>query len=187
MAIFWGMFYALPLVCAGMAAAVSPQTALDLFGKFRVSKAAAWILTSIAWFWTAHECDTIGIAAFDRFTKMFPGELWILACALVPLTVAWMGKNLPVRASCGILMLAPSAAFAAMRPFRPEQGVWFAPSDIVVCAAYAGAVAGMYGMFYPWRIERAVAGVLRRPRLARCAGAVSAAAGAAVAAATVCL
>ena len=43
---------------------------------------AAMVLTAIAWFWTAYECDTIGIDVFDMLLKRFPGQLWIMAAVL---------------------------------------------------------------------------------------------------------
>ena len=42
----------------------------------------AMVLTAIAWFWTAYECDTIGIDVFDMLLKRFPGQLWIMAAVL---------------------------------------------------------------------------------------------------------
>ena len=47
----------------------------------------AMVLTAIAWFWTAYECDTIGIDVFDMLLKRFPGQLWIMAALLTYLTI----------------------------------------------------------------------------------------------------
>ena len=44
--------------------------------------------------------------------------------------------------------------------FLPDSG--FAPVQSVVAVAYLLAIVGMYGMFYPWRIEKALALVFRR-------------------------
>ena len=180
MMLFWCILLGLPVAACGCLAAVSPERATRFFDWFKESRGAAWVLAAVAWFWTAYECDTIGIAAFDRFTKAFPGELWILAAVLTWLVAIWMPKNLPVRALCGILMLLPGELFKTIKPFRPEQGVAFALPDIVIYAAYAGAIAGMYGMFYPWRIEKAVALALNKKTAARFSGAAAAIAGAAV-------
>ena len=119
----------------------------------RVSK-LAMALTAIAWFWTAYECDTIGIDVFDMLLKRFPGQLWIMAAALTYLTIVWMPKNLLTRSIMGIFMLVPAELFKFTRPILPESG--FAPVQIVVAIAYVLAIIGMYGMFYPWRIEAAV-------------------------------
>lgn len=114
----------------------------------------AKVLVVIAWFWTAYECDTIGIDVFDMLLKRFPGQVWIMAAVLSYLTVIWMPKNLLTRAVMGIFMLIPAELFKVTRPLVPDSG--FAPIQIVVVLAYALAVIGMYGMFYPWRIEAAL-------------------------------
>ena len=114
----------------------------------------AMVLTAIGWFWTAYECDTIGIDVFDMLLKRFPGQLWIMAAVLSYLTIIWMPKNLLTRAIMGIFMLIPAELFKVTRPLVPDSG--FAPVQIVVVIAYVLAVIGMYGMFYPWRIEAAL-------------------------------
>lgn len=121
---------------------------------------AAKILTGVAWFWTAYECDTIGIDVFDMLLKRFPGQLWIMAAVLTWLTIIWMPKNLLTRSIMGIFMLIPAELFKLTRPILPESG--FAPVQIVVAAAYVLAMIGMYGMFYPWRIEAVLKRILRR-------------------------
>ena len=120
----------------------------------------AKVLVVIAWFWTAYECDTIGIDVFDMLLKRFPGQVWIMAAVLSYLTVIWMPKNLLTRAVMGIFMLIPAELFKVTRPLVPDSG--FAPIQIVVVLAYVLAVIGMYGMFYPWRIETALKWILRK-------------------------
>ena len=120
----------------------------------KIKRVLAAVLTLIAWFWTAYECDTIGIDVFDMLLKRFPGQLWIMAGVLSYLTVIWMPQNLLTRALMGIFMLIPAELFKFTRPILPESG--FAPVQIVVAIAYVLAIIGMYGMFYPWRIEKAV-------------------------------
>ena len=120
----------------------------------------AMVLTAIAWFWTAYECDTIGIDVFDMLLKRFPGQLWVMAAVLTWLTIIWMPKNLLTRSIMGIFMLIPAELFKVTRPLLPESG--FAPVQIVVAVAYVLAVIGMYGMFYPWRIEAALRWLFRR-------------------------
>jgi len=114
----------------------------------------AKVLVVIAWFWTAYECDTIGIDVFDMLLKRFPGQLWIMAAVLSYLTIIWMPKNLLTRSIMGIFMLIPAELFKVTRPMVPDSG--FAPIQIVVVLAYVLAIIGMYGMFYPWRIEAAL-------------------------------
>ena len=120
----------------------------------KIKRVLAAVLTVIAWFWTAYECDTIGIDVFDMLLKRFPGQLWIMAGVLSYLTVIWMPQNLLTRVLMGIFMLIPAELFKFTRPILPESG--FAPVQIVVAIAYVLAIIGMYGMFYPWRIEKAV-------------------------------
>ena len=109
-------------------------------------------LVVLAWFWTAYECHTIGIDVFDMLLKVFPGQVWIMAAVLSWLTWIWMPKHLLTRAVMGIFMLIPAELFRFTRPILPESG--FAPVQIVVAVAYILAIIGMYGMFYPWRIEK---------------------------------
>ena len=123
----------------------------------------AAVLTAVAWFWTAYECSTIGIDVFDAILlKEQTGGLfvWILAAVLTPLTIAWMPKCLLTRSVMAIFMLIPAELFKVTRPMLPDSG--FAPIQIVVVVAYVLAVVGMYGMFYPWRIEAAIKWILGR-------------------------
>ena len=117
-------------------------------------KALTVFLVALAWAWTAYECDTIGIDVFDMLLKRFPGQLWIMAALLTYLTVIWMPNHLLTRAVMGIFMLIPAELFKFTRPLLPESG--FAPIQVVVAVAYVLAAIGMYGMFYPWRIEKLV-------------------------------
>jgi hypothetical protein len=94
--------------------------------------------------------------------KRFPGQLWIMAAVLSYLTIIWMPKNLPVRALMGIFMLLPASLFRTTRLFVPESG--FSAVQILVALGYLYAIVGMYGMFYPWRIETAVRILLGRGR-----------------------
>ena len=59
----------------------------------KTKKVLVAVLTVIAWFWTAYECDTIGIDVFDMLLKRFPGQLWIMAAVLSYLTVIWMPQT----------------------------------------------------------------------------------------------
>ena len=122
----------------------------------------AMVLTAVGWFWTAYECDTIGIDVFDMLLKRFPGQVWIMAAVLTYLTIIWMPKHLLTRSIMGIFMLIPAELFKITRPMLPDGG--FAPVQIVVAIAYVLAIIGMYGMFYPWRIETALKWILRKQR-----------------------
>lgn len=128
-------------------------------------KVLTWILVVVAWFWTAYECNTIGIDVFDMLLKRFPGQLWIMAVVLSYLTIIWMPRNLLTRAVMGIFMLIPAEVLPLVRPHVPESG--FAPIQILVGVVYVLAVIGMYGMFYPWRIESVLhrLGLMDHPEL----------------------
>ena len=168
----WGFLIGLPLLAFGGALVFFPEAVRRFSLWYRVSSVVAAVLTAIAWFWTAYECDTIGIDAFDAVTKMFPGELWILAVVLSFLTYFWMPRSLPVRALTGIMMLVPAALFRTTHAYRPPQGTLFAAVDLFVIVAYIGAVIGMYGMFYPWRLEKGLDAVLARRWACAALGAV---------------
>ena len=128
-------------------------------------KVLTGILVAVAWFWTAHECNTIGIDVFDMLLKRVPGQLWIMAVVLSYLTIIWMPRNLLTRAVMGLFMLIPAEVLPLVRPHVPESG--FAPIQIVVGVVYVLAVIGMYGMFYPWRIEKVLnkLGLMDHPEL----------------------
>ena len=152
---FWGLFLGMPLLAFGGAAFFASAKTSAFVDWFKTSRRVALALTIIGWFWTAYECDTIGIDVFDMLLKRFPGQLWIMAAVLSYLTFIWMPKNLPVRALTGILMLIPAELFKTTRLLVPASG--FAAVHVFVVTAYVGAVIGMYGMFYPWRLERGMA------------------------------
>ena len=132
---------------------IPDMTEEDSEVKVKVPK-LAMALTAIAWFWTAYECDTIGIDVFDMLLKRFPGQVWIMAAVLTYLTIIWMPKHLLTRSIMGIFMLIPAELFKFTRPILPDSG--FAPVHVLVVVAYILAIVGMYGMFYPWRIETAL-------------------------------
>ena len=72
---------------------------------------------------------------------------------------------LTVLGGLGIFMLIPAEVLPLVRPHLPESG--FAPIQIVVGVVYVLAVIGMYGMFYPWRIESVLhrLGLMDHPEL----------------------
>lgn len=118
----------------------------------KAKKVLTYTLVVLAWFWTAYECDTIGIDVFDLLLKRFPGQLWLMAALLSYLTIIWMPKNLLTRAVMGLFMLLPAEVLPLVRPHLPDAG--FAPIQLISIFVYILAVIGMYGMFYPWRIEK---------------------------------
>lgn len=157
---FWSLATIAPL--AALIAAWIFARARLLVGaeRFFASRAAAIVLTILGWFWTAYECDTIGIDVFDMLLKRFPGQLWVMAAVLSVLTVKWMPRNLSCRALMGIFMLMPAQALKATRPLLPASG--FSMVQLWVAVIYLYAIVGMYGMFYPWRIEKAVRWLCKR-------------------------
>ena len=177
---FWGFALGLPLLAFGGVLAFAPASVRRFTVWYRTSGAVAGVLTVAAWFWTAYECSIIGIDFFDKLLKRFPGEVWILAAVLSYLTIIWMPRNLPVRALTGILMLLPAELFKTTHMYRPPAGTWFAAVDLFVYVAYAGAIVGMYGMFYPWRLEKGLDILLKVDSRARAVGGGLAAAGVAL-------
>jgi hypothetical protein len=119
------------------------------------SDAMAAVLTAVAWFWTAYECNTIGIDVFDMILmKERTGGffVWVLAAVLTVLTFLWMRPHLITRAIMAIFMLLPATVFRFTRLMVPESG--FAPVQLLVGLMYVLAVIGMFGMFYPWKVEK---------------------------------
>ena len=162
MLIFWWIVTVLPVLALIGGIVFFRDLTCRIAEKFESSRTAAVVLTVVAWIWTARECDIIGIDVFDMLLKRFPGQLWLMAAVLSYLTVIWMPKNLPVRALMGIFMLMPASLFRTTRLYLPDGG--FAPVQILVALGYVYAVIGMYGMFYPWRIEKALRFLLGKGR-----------------------
>ena len=170
--LFWGIALSLPLLAFGGVSLVSPSRTRAFVEWFKSSKAAAIALSIFAWAWTAYEIDTFGA---NIFRELFVGvpllrqlmllfafvfdHFWIFAPLVVYLTVVWMPQSLPVRALTGILMLIPAELFKTTRHLIPASG--FAAVHVFIVAAYLGAIVGMYGMFYPWRLEKGLAIVQR--------------------------
>jgi len=168
MTVFWGLILALPLLVTGGGIVFAGKATDRIIRKFEASRRVAGVLTVVAWFWTAYECHTIGIDVFDMLLKIFPGQLWLMAAGLSYLTIIWMPDHLSVRALTAILMLFPASLFRTTRLLTPDSG--FAMVHILVVTGYVAAVIGMYGMFYPWRYEKAYDLVAARPKLRQALG-----------------
>ena len=158
MVIFWSLITVLPVVAFAASRFVCREKALARCERFFVSGPAAWALSTVAWFWTAYECDTINIDVFDSllFKRQTGGVfVYVLAAVLLVLTNLWMKKHLPVRALSGLFMLFPALAMKTTRLLVPAPGE-FAPVQLLVLLLYLYAVCGMFGMFYPWHLENLV-------------------------------
>ena len=97
MVVIWGLIMGIPLLAFGGGALISPSSVSQFVEWFRTSRRMALILTVFAWFWTAYECDTIGIDVFDKFLKAFPMELPILAIVLTVLIAGVAAALFPVK------------------------------------------------------------------------------------------
>ena len=169
---FWFFILGIPLAALGLFAVFRPSLAAKAFVAFPRSKPAAVVLCALGWLGTAYELDNIGIEVFDRFLKAFPFELWILAFVLTILTCWWMPNLLPIRGLSAIFMLFPAEMFHAIR---------LEPTDwrlVLVTIAYVCIIAGMFGMFYPWRIRQFLAWLAEKRSRVALAGCPVLAAGA---------
>jgi len=186
--VFWGILLGFPLLAFGGVSVISPSLARRFASWFKSSRCVAAVLTACAWAWTAYEVLTFEVNIFREFFVGVPvlGHLmavfaflfdnfWAVAPVLAYLTFIWMPKSLSVRALTGILMLIPAELFKTTRLLVPASGA--APVHVFVVAAYVGAVVGMYGMFYPWRLEKGLDLVQRTDVGARVFGAACAALG----------
>ncbi len=184
----WGFLLGLPLLAFGGVAWFSRPTAVRFVDWFKTFRPVAIVLTTLAWLWTAYEIQTFGVNIFREFFVGVPllGHLmaalafvydhfWAITPVLVYLTAIWMPQSLAMRALTGILMLVPAELFKTTRLLVPEAG--FAAVHVFVVAAYLGAIVGMYGMFYPWRLEKALALILDRAWATRLFGGFCAALG----------
>ena len=147
----WFLLLGIPLLGYGLVSLLFPQWTAKELVAFPRNRIAGIVLCAIGWFWTAYECDTIGIDVFDKFLKVFPGELWILAVVLTVLTCWWMENLLPIRGVCAIFMLFPGEMFPMIRLCDTQWRL------TLVVFAYVCAIIGMFGMFYPWWIRKALA------------------------------
>jgi uncharacterized protein YjeT (DUF2065 family) len=77
-----------------------------------------------------------------------------------------MPNLLSIRGLSAILMLFPAEMFHVIR-LEPTQ--W---RLVLVVIAYICIIAGMFGMFYPWRIRQFFAWLAEKPSRILAAGAV---------------
>ena len=169
---FWSFILAAPLLALGLFALLAPAKAGASLLAFPRNVLAGRILCAVGWLWTARACDLLGIDVFDKFLKVFPGELWILAVVLTVLTCWWMENLLPIRGVAAVLMLFPGEMFPAVRLCDTSWRI------ALVVFAYVCAALGMFAMFYPWWIRKGLAWMSERPSVLRGTGGVLAAIGA---------
>ncbi len=154
---FWFFVLGIPLLGYGLFTVLKQESATRFLLAFPRNKEAGWVLCGAAWAWTAYEIDTIGIEVFDRivrrlwfFQSDIPGMVWILAIILTVLTCLWMENLLSIRALCALFMLFPAELFPAVRLCDTSWRL------ALVIFAYICAIIGMFGMFYPWHLRRAL-------------------------------
>ena len=161
---FWFFVLGIPLFGYGLFTVVRPQLATRFLQAFPRNRVAGQVLGAAAWLWTAYEIDTIGIEVFDRivrrlwfFSSDIPGMVWILAIILTVLTCLWMENLLSIRALSALFMLFPAELFPAVRLCDTSWRL------TLVVFAYVCAVIGMFGMFYPWHLRRAITWRVAKP------------------------
>ena len=176
---FWFFILGIPLTAFGALALVRPNMVAQFLVRFPRHAPSGIVLCALGWLGTAYEVDTIGIEVFDRIVRRFwflsndvPGAVWIIAVVLTILTCLWMSNLLPIRGVAAIFMLFPAELVPAIRlcdtPWRLT----------LVVFAYLCATAGMFGMFYPWRIRQALAWLAAVPGRVAASGVVCLAVGA---------
>ena len=162
---FWFLILGIPLTLGGALAAADSARAARFLTRFPRHVWAGRILCALGWLGTAWEVDTIGIDVFDRIVRRFwflsfdvPGAVWIWAVVLTVLTCWWMANLLPIRGVAALFMLFPAELFPSIRlcetPWRLA----------LVVFAYLCASAGMFAMFYPWRVRQFWAYLAAAPR-----------------------
>lgn len=171
----WSFVLAFPLLALGLSSLLAPASTGRALRAFPRNVLAGRILCAVGWLWTARACDLLGIDVFDKFLKAFPGELWMLAIVLTILTCWWMENLLPIRGVCAIFMLFPGEMFPMIRLCETPARI------VLVLVAYACAIVGMFGMFYPWWIRKGIDWTVDRPAALRGVGAGLTAVGAVLA------
>lgn len=176
---FWSIILGAPLALCGAAFLLLAERSSSALRSFPRNRFAGAFLCAIAWFWTAYEIDALGIEVIDRIVQRLwflpsaiPGAVWIWALILTFFTCWWMENLLPIRAMCAFAMLFPGDMFPAIRLCGTSWRI------ALVLFAYAVCIAGMWGMFYPWRIRQFMAWIADDARRVRTSGAILAALGA---------
>ncbi len=177
----WGFLLGLPILALGGVVCVSPEKVRAQLIALKNQKLVIVALVSLAWIWAAYEIMTMGVNIFREFFVGVPllsrlmavlaflyDHFYLLVPILVFLTVIWMPQSLAMRALTGLLMLLPAELFKTTRFLVPDAG--FAAVHVFVVTAYVGAILGMYGMFYPWQLEKALNRILVRRSLAKVFG-----------------
>ncbi len=176
---FWFFILGIPVSVFGFVALAAPGVVSRFLVRFPRNTLAGIVLCAIGWTGTAYEIDNIGIEVFDRIVRRFwflsadvPGAVWMLAAVLTVLTCLWMSNLLPIRGMAAIFMLFPAELFPTIRLCDTSWRL------TLVVFAYLCATAGMFAMFYPWRIRQVWAWIAESPRRVRIYGSFHAAYGA---------
>jgi len=176
---FWFFVLGIPLSIFGFAALARPGVVARFLVGFPRNAPAGVALCALGWLGTAYEIDNIGIEVFDRIVRRFwflssdvPGAVWMLAVVLTVLTCLWMPNLLPIRGVAAIFMLFPAELFPSIRLCETQWRL------ALVVYAYLCATAGMFAMFYPWRIRQVWAWIAACSCRVRVYGAFHAATGA---------
>lgn len=174
----WFFLLGFPLLGYGLASLLFTNWTAKMLVEFPRCKLAGYVLCAAAWLGTAYEVDTIGIDVFDKVVRRLwflkadiPGMVWILAIVLTVLTCMWMENLLPIRGVCGLFMLFPAELFPVIRLCDTQWRL------VLVVFAYVCLVTGMFGMFYPWWIRKALAWRAEKPIRVRAVGGVLTAVG----------
>jgi len=156
--------YLLGLICllAGAAVAFAPAPLSRAFNALPRNKAAAYVLSTVAWIWAGYALWTMGLDLLMPFKKFIPFAT--LAC--IPLTWMWLDNLLPCRALGGLLVLFP---YELLHVARVHPSPW---RLALVTAAYVCIVAGMTLLLYPWKLRQAAVWLTRSPALFRLSGAL---------------
>jgi hypothetical protein len=156
--------YLLGLVCAllGGAAALAPASVSRVCNALPRSKAAGYVLSTIAWIWAGHALWIMGLDFLLPFKKYIP--LAVLVC--IPLTWFWLDNLLPCRALGGLFTLFP---YELLHAARVHPSAW---RLAVVTLAYVCIVWGMILLLYPWKLRQVIVWATARPALFRFLGAL---------------
>lgn len=157
--------YLLGLLCLlpGAAIVFAPAPMSRFWNALPRNKAAAYILSTVAWIWAGYALWMMGLDILMPFKKFIP----IATLICIPLTWFWIDNLLSCRAIGGLLVLFP---YELLHVARSHPSPWRLAA---VVFAYICIVKGMILLLYPWKMRQAIVWITLRPVLFRVCGALN--------------
>lgn len=163
----WCYFLGGLMLAEGLASVIAPKITSKLYRAFPRNVWAGWILCAVAWIWSGHAVNAMGI----DFLLPYRTLISILSVVCIFLTCWWLDNLLSCRAWGGILCLFP---YELLHVARVHLSPW---RLVVVSLTYLLIVWGMVLILYPWKMRDLITWITATPTRLRTVSALEAAVG----------